>query len=68
MGPKIPFFEGLAQRIWDGCIVMGQIDMMVKERHKGENHPGYSDYLEKQPRLHVRLEKSLKGLIDHEGR
>ncbi|KAH0773493.1 hypothetical protein KY290_010630 [Solanum tuberosum] len=68
MGPKIPLFEGLAQRIWDGCIIMGQIDMMVKERHKGENHSGYSDCLEKQPRLHVRPEKSLKGPIDHEGR
>ncbi|KAH0712535.1 hypothetical protein KY289_008494 [Solanum tuberosum] len=29
VGPKVPLPKGLAQNIWDGCIVMG-IGTMVK--------------------------------------
>jgi len=30
--PEVPLPEELAQKIWDGCLVMG-IGTMVKERH-----------------------------------
>ncbi|KAH0682854.1 hypothetical protein KY290_021455 [Solanum tuberosum] len=46
----VPLPEGLAQKNWDGCLVMG-IGTMVKERHTGETHPEYSNWLEQQPRL-----------------
>ncbi|KAH0637875.1 hypothetical protein KY289_037790 [Solanum tuberosum] len=65
VGPKVPLPEGLAQKIWDGCLVMG-IGTMVKERHAGETHPEYSNWLEQQPRLQVRPERSVKEPIDHE--
>ncbi|KAH0696486.1 hypothetical protein KY290_013858 [Solanum tuberosum] len=63
--PEVPLPEGLAQKIWDGCLVMG-IGTMVKERHTGETHPEYSNWLEQQPRLQVRPERSVKEPIDHE--
>ncbi|KAH0746419.1 hypothetical protein KY285_008076 [Solanum tuberosum] len=50
VGPKVPLPKGLAQNIWDGCIVMG-IGTMVKERYTGDTHPEYSIWLEKQPPL-----------------
>ncbi|KAH0709131.1 hypothetical protein KY284_010558 [Solanum tuberosum] len=59
VGPEVPLPEGLAQKIWDGCLVMG-IGTMVKERHTGETHPEYSNWLEQQPRLQVRPERSVK--------
>ncbi|KAG5614234.1 hypothetical protein H5410_014058 [Solanum commersonii] len=65
VGPEVPLPEGLAQKIWDGCLVMG-IGTMVKERHTGETHPEYSNWLEQQPRLQVRPERSVKEPIDHE--
>ncbi|KAH0724826.1 hypothetical protein KY284_000691 [Solanum tuberosum] len=34
------------------------IGTMVKERHTGETHPEYSNWLEQQPRLQVRPERS----------
>ncbi|KAH0700844.1 hypothetical protein KY290_015716 [Solanum tuberosum] len=42
--PEVPLPEELAQKIWDGCLVMG-IGTMVKERHTGETHPEYSNCL-----------------------
>ncbi|KAH0709475.1 hypothetical protein KY284_010902 [Solanum tuberosum] len=53
VGSEVPLPEGLAQKIWDDCIVMG-IGTMDKERHMGETHPKYSNCLEKQPPLQVR--------------
>ncbi|KAH0672691.1 hypothetical protein KY290_024921 [Solanum tuberosum] len=41
VGPDVSLLEGLAQMIWDGCIVMG-LRTLVKERHIGETHLGYS--------------------------
>ncbi|KAG5572704.1 hypothetical protein H5410_062470 [Solanum commersonii] len=63
--PEVTLPEVLAQKIWDGCLVMG-IGTMVKERHTGETHPEYSNWLEQQPRLQVRPERSVKEPIDHE--
>ncbi|KAG5612561.1 hypothetical protein H5410_023842 [Solanum commersonii] len=65
VGPEVPLPEALAQKIWDGCLVMG-IGTMVKERHTGETHPEYSNWLEQQPRLQVRPKRSVKEPIDHE--
>ncbi|KAH0696270.1 hypothetical protein KY290_013625 [Solanum tuberosum] len=65
VGPEVPLPEGLAQKIWDGCLVMG-IGTMVKERHTVETHPEHSNWLEQQPLLQVRTERSIKEPIDHE--
>ncbi|KAH0637927.1 hypothetical protein KY289_037842 [Solanum tuberosum] len=65
VGPKVPLPEGFAQKIWDGCLVMG-IGTMVKERYTGETHPEYSNWLEQQPRLQVRPERSVNEPIDQE--
>ncbi|KAH0712526.1 hypothetical protein KY289_008485 [Solanum tuberosum] len=43
-----------------------ELERMVKERHTGETHPEYSNWLEQQPRLQVRPERSVKEPIDHE--
>lgn len=64
VAPRIPLFEGLAQKIWDGCLVMG-FKTMVEERDKGEAHPGYANWFEKQPLLQIRLERSVKEPIDY---
>ncbi|KAG5592248.1 hypothetical protein H5410_042762 [Solanum commersonii] len=65
VGPKVPLPEGLAQKFWDGCLVMG-IGTMVKERHTEETHPKYSNWLEQQSLLQVRPERFVKEPIDHE--
>ncbi|KAH0633077.1 hypothetical protein KY284_035863 [Solanum tuberosum] len=65
VGLEVPLPEELAQKNWDGCLVMG-IGTMVKERHTGETHPEYSNLLEQQPLLQVRPERSIKEPIDHE--
>ncbi|KAH0636381.1 hypothetical protein KY289_036296 [Solanum tuberosum] len=57
----------IGPKIWDGCLVMG-IGTMVKERHTGETHPEYSNWIEQQPRLQVRPERSVKEPIDHEAK
>lgn len=33
VGPRIPLPEGLAQKIWGGCLIMG-FETMVEERDK----------------------------------
>ncbi|KAH0674519.1 hypothetical protein KY290_024821 [Solanum tuberosum] len=65
VGPEVPLPKGLAQKNWDGCLVM-RIRTMVKERHTGETHPKYSNWLEQQPQSQLRPERSVKKPTDHE--
>lgn len=63
--PEIPFTESLAQHIWDGYPLMG-IEIMVIEREKGEVHPDYYEWFEKQPPPPIKPERSVKEPIDQE--